>query len=88
MVLGIASGSLAIWAKSTYERVDTTQTFYYTLIGESLTMSEILGARDAAAATGGAATAAWILLAAGILSGILAIAVRPEPVTVTVQPQV
>lgn len=79
VVLGVASGALAIWAKTTYDRVGTTQSFYYTLIGQSAAVAEVLGARDAAAATGGVATAAWIFLAAAILATLLAIAVKPDP---------
>lgn len=83
--LWIASGLLlaasvitGLWANSNYRMLKSARTAGYGLDGYSSGTAAVLAAQEAGSAMLGPTVAGWVLFGAALLSGVLAIAAKPE----------
>ena len=75
-VLAVTGGILLAWGKSVYDHTEAVQDYYYALTGNSVAMSSMLAAKDAAEAANAMMVGGWVALAAALFALVMAIASR------------
>ena len=79
VVCVLIGGLVALWAAETRSSVFRERSLYYVMNGSASATARILAASEASTAVGWISTLSWVLIGAGVVAAIAAIAVsRPS----------